>query len=220
MKTLLKMEPTFRYLVIASALAFTILQSPFASAENASSLYNSGNTHYQNGEYGEAIYAYEKALVLDPGSSDIKSNLALARKTAASFDEARPSQWLGFLYWTGYNQWAKVIPFCLFLLAILSFLRAFRLLDKSPVSLKWPIISIVGLLVLSITALIIRSPELDRAIAIKENTKVRLSPFVTAEVKATLKPGAAVTIKDSHKDYYRVENGWVAKSEVKPVFPE
>ena len=41
--------------------------------------YNLGNAYYQQGELGQAILNYNRALTLDPRDADIQTNLALAR---------------------------------------------------------------------------------------------------------------------------------------------
>ena len=45
--------------------------------------YNLGNAYYQQGELGQAILNYNRALALDPRDADIQANLALARTQVA-----------------------------------------------------------------------------------------------------------------------------------------
>lgn len=189
-----------------------------AKGANASLLYNLGNARYRLGEYGPAIYAYERALILAPRSPDIKANLDLARKAAAAFDESSQSnRLLSFLYWMSYNEWLTFGIAALIALAIISLLRAFDLTRRSPVSLRGFVVALSILLIISVAVVIVRHPELNRAIVVGKQAEVRLSPFPTAEVKATLKSGQSVQIEKEHEGYYRINNGWVSKELVKPL---
>lgn len=46
-------------------------------------MYNLGNAYYRQGQLGRAIWAWERALDLDPGADDARYNLAQARKVVA-----------------------------------------------------------------------------------------------------------------------------------------
>lgn len=46
-------------------------------------MYNLGNAYYRQGQLGRAIWAWERALDLDPGAEDARYNLAQARKVVA-----------------------------------------------------------------------------------------------------------------------------------------
>jgi tetratricopeptide (TPR) repeat protein len=81
---------------------------------HANLLFNLGNAHYQLGKYGAAIYDYERALVLAPRASDIRNNLARARKSAAAYEEENSSakRWLKLLNWFSINGSGSVgLPF-------------------------------------------------------------------------------------------------------------
>ena len=47
---------------------------------SAAGLYNLGNCYFKLGERGKAVWAYEKALLLDPRDEDLRWNLELLRK--------------------------------------------------------------------------------------------------------------------------------------------
>ena len=62
-----------------------ILNSGFNSSEL---YYNLANSYYKQNKVGPSVYYYEKALILDPGDSDILNNLGFARKmTIDEIDE-------------------------------------------------------------------------------------------------------------------------------------
>lgn len=50
--------------------------------ESSQVYYNLGNAYYKEGAIAPAILNYERALLLDPGDSDIRFNLQLARQRA------------------------------------------------------------------------------------------------------------------------------------------
>jgi hypothetical protein len=52
-------------------------------AVSADLYFNLGNAYFRKGALGPAIWAFEKAAALDPGSEDARYNLAEARKVAA-----------------------------------------------------------------------------------------------------------------------------------------
>ncbi|MDP6685152.1 MAG: tetratricopeptide repeat protein [Candidatus Marinimicrobia bacterium] len=58
----------------ASALFETILNQGYF---NGDLYYNLGNSYYRSGNYGHSIWAYEKAVELNPLDGDAKFNLAL-----------------------------------------------------------------------------------------------------------------------------------------------
>ncbi|MBF0253673.1 MAG: tetratricopeptide repeat protein [Candidatus Omnitrophica bacterium] len=53
--------------------------------------YNLGNAYFRSGETGEAIWAYERALRLDPRSEDTRWNLSIAEKTLTERPDVTPS---------------------------------------------------------------------------------------------------------------------------------
>lgn len=74
--------------------------------------YNLGNSYYKIGNMSRAILNYERALLLNPGDSDIRSNLEIARSKTVDKVDAAPE--LFFVTWTnslincmGADAWAK-----------------------------------------------------------------------------------------------------------------
>lgn len=185
---------------------------------NASLLYNLGNAHYQAGNYGQAILDYERALLLDPRASDIRTNLDMARKATTAFEEKGEfAIWEKPLHWLSLNEWLLACGIAVGILAVASLVRAFLSGRKGQVSLRW--MTVVSLLVFAVgvSALILRKGELDRAIVLRSGTEVRLSPFPTADVVATLKEGHGVQIQKEHEGFYLFSKGWVSKEDVQKV---
>lgn len=55
-----------------------VAQSPVAPALRADAYYNLGNINFQNGQLGDAVQNYRKALALNPGDAEALRNLAIA----------------------------------------------------------------------------------------------------------------------------------------------
>lgn len=185
---------------------------------NASLLYNLGNAHYQSGNYGQAILDYERALFLDPRASDIRTNLEMARNATTAFEEkSEPAIWEKPLHWLSLNEWFLACGIAVGLLAAVSLMRAFLLGRKGQVSLRWVTVVSLFVLAIGVSALILRQGELDRAIVLRPGTEVRLSPFSTADVVATLKEGQGVQIQEEHEGFYLLSKGWVSKEDLQKV---
>ena len=181
---------------------------------NASLLYNLGNRYFENGQLGRAILAYERARVIDPRSRDIRTNLELARREAAAFDE---SFRMPPFFWFSLNEWA---------VACLLGLFGIGLYLVGRICLHWSRRSLIGgwflglsslVLLLGVTALALRYPEVNRAIVVGSDVEVKLSPFAKADSRGTLKEGASVQIEREHEGWFFVGNGWVSGDDVERV---
>lgn len=183
---------------------------------NADVLFNLGNAYYQTADYGNAIYNFERAKALKPLDKEVKQNLALARKTAGM--EAPGTGFAGPFGILTFNTWAKWLIFTILLAAIAFASRWLSQADRyrKPINIAMYISLVIA--VLSSIALLVRKPELKRAIVISEAAQIRLSPFATADEVEALKPGQSIKIVDQHKDFYRVENGWVSKNEARLIY--
>jgi len=187
---------------------------------NVAALYNVGNAHYRLGAYGPAILSYERALLIDPRAPDIRANLKMARDAAASFDDNAGAAWRAPLYWLSFDEWLCLGAAALSLLALASIAGGFILPKPKTRPLAWlGIISTVALF-FSIAAVSLRHSELDRAIVLRPNTEVRLSPFATAEIVATLQAGRPVQVEREHDGFYLIANGWISHEDAELVFPD
>ncbi len=181
---------------------------------SASLLYNLGNTYYRMGEFGPAILAYERALALDPRAADIQTNLRQAREAAAAFDEShQPAPWEAPVHWLSFNEWAVVCAVALGLLAAVSLAQGLFLSGKKIAAVRWAAVISAVVLFISITALVLRLSDLNRAIVLTPDARVRLSPFETADTVATLKAGWAVQVEGEHDGFYRIRNGWISRND-------
>ena len=92
--------------------------------------YNLGNAYYRMDNITQAIIAYERALLLDPGDKDIRMNLQLAR--TKTIDKIMPESEFIFLTWYlsivslfSIDNWAYMGVFSLLLVILLALVYLF-----------------------------------------------------------------------------------------------
>ena len=61
------------------AAAIQIYEALLKNGEASEVYYNLGNSYYKIGEIAKAVLNYDRALLLQPGNSDIRANLEVAR---------------------------------------------------------------------------------------------------------------------------------------------
>ena len=91
--------------------------------------YNLGNAYYRTDNITKAVLNYERALMLDPGNSDIRFNLQFAR--SKTIDKIVPADEMFFITWykavvnyTSVDRWASIAVFsiCSVLVLLLIYL--------------------------------------------------------------------------------------------------
>ena len=106
-------------------LAITLYDQLAATEGTSSDLfYNMGNTYYRLGRMGEAIQYYERALALDPGNENARSNLEfvngrlhLVNDSGATFFSDTISDFVKRVASNTWG-WIGVVCFLLFLVAV------------------------------------------------------------------------------------------------------
>lgn len=78
--------------------AIELYETLLQQGESGEVYYNLGNSYFQQNELGKAILNYERALLLQPGNSDINANLDIAR--AKTVDKINPNPEVFFVAWT------------------------------------------------------------------------------------------------------------------------
>lgn len=77
-----------------------------SNGESAAVYYNLGNAYYKAGKIAPAILNYERCLLLDPGDSDARFNLQMARQK--TIDKIEP---VGDFSWSnGLRAWRTSVP--------------------------------------------------------------------------------------------------------------
>ena len=197
--------------------------------ESVSLYFNMGNAHYKMREYPMAIYCYEKALKLDPGNDDVRTNLAIANLAIVDKIEPLPQSfivkgWNALKNSLSVRMWTllSIVAFGLLLVSAFLFLRARRI--------GWRKLGFfVGIPMLLVLALSVLFAAQQKQASLTENQAIVMSPTVT--VKSTpnevsvdlfvLHEGAKVQILD-HADGWnkiRIANGSVGWLQAETMHP-
>lgn len=187
---------------------------------SASLFFNLANSYAQNGDTGNAVLYYERALRLEPRNADILKNLHFLRQETGLFvsEQTTEDTLLQFLT---LNQWAiTILIFLFFTTGMILFWT--KLYAKSPTK----VITITGLLIaclLSCTLATIRyDKKMPSSVVIQDNVPMRISPFDTSESKGLIKEGRLVSIREHHKNFVYIEdetgrNGWLKREELAEI---
>jgi tetratricopeptide (TPR) repeat protein len=186
---------------------------------SSSVLFNLGNCYYESRNYGKAILAYERALLINPRAADVRKNLALTRK--AAFPNEAIDFPTGPLHTLSRSEWAVCIVACALVIGMSSISAWLRpLWCKSAI-----IIGVLALLplALGILALKQRQNESARAVVTASTAKLLLSPFSSADEITSCPPGSLVQVLRAQGDYRYVQllpsksSGWLQHSELELI---
>jgi len=194
---------------------------------SADEYFNRGNAAYENNQFGEAVYQYEKALLLDPNSQDIHVNLKLAiERLDSDIIELEPF-FLAHWWKSASNMflpgtWKVISVVFLIALLLLVFMHLFRgkLTSKGAYTLGSILVFVI---ILSILAGLTRSNSIfDNKYAVLNGDVASLleGPDLVSEKVKPVVNGVKVKILDSNAEWYKVaamdsEHGWVLKSQVR-----
>ena len=132
-----KTEGDSAYIKEDYTAAIQIYEALLKNGEAAEVYYNLGNSYYKIGEIAKAVLNYERALLLQPGNSDIRANLEVARAKTIDKVEAIPEVF--FVSWIkslinsmSVDAWATlgIISFILLIVALYSFIFSKQILWK------------------------------------------------------------------------------------------
>jgi len=201
------------------------LESISNNNKSSDLFYNLGNSYFKTNEIGEAIWAYEQALKIDPSNIDIAYNLKYTNNLTA---DKLTIESKGIGSWLTKNVFQFSENFWFYMSLLSAFLTALALyFFFTPSShlinnLSLLVSSLSGfLLILSFTFAIMhksRLTNITKAVIINANTKILTSPKQDANSSFELHEGAQLNIKTTQEDWYEVSlnknTGWVNKSEV------
>lgn len=213
------------------ATAIQIYESLLKKGEAAEIYYNLGNCYYKAGDVAKAILNYERALLLQPGNSDIRANLEIAR--GKTIDKVEPVPELFLLTWIkavinsmGINSWAilGIIFFILFIVSLYFFFFSKKIFLK-----KSGFICGSFFLFLTILANIFAFYQKDTlenrsaAIVMSPSVTVRSTPNESGTSLFILHEGSKTTIKDnSMKEWKEIhledgKVGWVKSVDIEII---
>ncbi len=213
------------------AQAISLYEEMLTEGESAEVYYNLGNSYFKIDNMGKSILNYERALLLDPGNSDIRTNLDIAKSKTQDNLVSTPS--IFFVVWVNslintmsVKQWAVcgIITFILLLLALGVFF--FTMSEKIK---KISFIGAICLLVLSLISNIFAYSQKSRlinrndAIVLTPSVTVRSTPSESGTSLFILHEGTKVTIKDnSMQEWKEIELsdgkvGWISKEDIEVI---
>lgn len=201
-----------------------------SGVDDVSVYYNLGNAYAAQGLLGRAILWYQRALLQDPGSEDIRANLSLARRNAA--ERAEPPR-VGPLprgpedRWTGVYTPRELTSFALY--GYSAFLAALLLALLSRARKRRTLMMIFGagaLLGASVAVVFgvaswERAGEIEeenRAVVLGKNTSIKRGPIESAETLFALPEGEIIAIEEVRDGWGLVRlsgrpEGWVSLKE-------
>lgn len=219
------------------------IRSDFASAvavyehilqeqgESADLYYNLGNSYYKMGQIAKAILNYERALLLNPGDTDIRFNLELARSKAV--DKVTPTSQVFFVLWMNdlthmqsEKAWANwgIVFFLLTLIMLSLYIFGKRIAFK-----KMGFFAAIAFLLLTVFANIFASRQKeellsrDQAIVIAPSVTVKSTPNESGTDLFIVHEGRKVQIKDNTmKEWKEIKLedghvGWVPASVIEVI---
>ncbi|MDD3037638.1 tetratricopeptide repeat protein [Bacteroides sp.] len=226
-----KAEGDSAYIKNNYALSTLIYEHLLKNGESAEVYYNLGNSYYKIGEIAKAVLNYERALLLQPGNSDIRANLEIARAKTVDKVEATPE--IFFVSWTkalinsrSVDAWAAwgIASFILLIIALYFFIFSKEILWK-----KTGFISGIVFLIITICSNLFASELKERlvnrddAIVMNPSVTVRSTPSEGGTSLFILHEGRKVSIKDnSMKEWkeIRLEDGkvgWVPTNAIEVI---
>lgn len=230
-KTMTKTNGDSAYIKNDYATAIQIYESLLKKGESANIYYNLGNSYYKSGEIAKAILNYERALLLQPGNNDIRSNLDIAR--SKTIDKVEPIPELFFITWIkaiinimNIDAWAVcgIVSFIFFVIAIYFFFFSSRISYKK-------ICFISGILFLIISVLSNVFAFYQKGILENRNSAIVMLPSVTIRSTPSengtslfiLHEGRKVIIKDATmKEWKEIQLedgkvGWIKTDEIEII---
>jgi len=187
--------------------------------------YNLGNTYYRLNEWGEAVWAYERALKIDPSHVNAAYNLNYVNqqtKAEINSQEGGIGNWLkAHLFGISINFWAY---FSLIIGGIFAITAYFFFTTKKQkiknISLSASLITFV-LLIGGIALAYLNAQELTtktEGIIIERTAEILSEPSADSDSNFELKEGAKVQLLRSNTDWIEIDfkghSGWVARDEI------
>ncbi len=198
--------------------------------ESAMVYYNLGNAYYKAGKVAPAILNYERALLLNPGDSDTRFNLQVARQKTV--DKIEPIGEFFLTRWIGTVEdvysadgWAKwgITSFLLFISCLVLFFFS-----------KWIRLKKIGFfagicfLLISLVANLFADSQQDKllhradAIVFASTVTVKSSPDASGTDLFILHEGTKVTIKSTLGEWSEIQLedgnvGWMPSKEIQQI---
>jgi hypothetical protein len=191
--------------------------------------FNLGNAYVRTEARGSAIWAFEEALILDPGNEDARFNLSVARRAASKYTYASgvlpPEQVRDPLWVRVVTSLSASVETWLFAAAYLGlftllFWRLWAGADlRAGLAVGTAAFGVAALLTGALLVGRIQFERLSYGIVLPDRVDVREGADPEARSSFLLGAGARVRLVDSDQDWVRVRladglEGWLRASEV------
>lgn len=211
--------------------AIEVYEALLQDGESAEIYYNLGNAYYKSKDIARAVLNYERAVLLEPGNSDYRTNLEIAKSKTIDRVEVLPDlffvSWYKSLVNTASVRTWSYLAISMFVIALL--LMVLYLISKM-ISLKkvgfvGSLVALVLCIVFNVFAYTQKSRLVNRseAIVLQPSVTVRSTPSETGTSVFVLHEGRKVTIKDdSMKEWKEIsledgKVGWIPVSAIEVI---
>ncbi len=207
-----------------------VAQNVSEGKESAEIYYNLGNAYFRNGETAKAILNYERALLLNPGDSDIRHNLRFARTRIEDKIDTSDSFFLtnwvnGFKNLFNSNTWANIAIalFIAFLTCIAVFLFVRRMWIRKTVFYTGIVIFVL-VFVANACAFSQKNSRINRntGIVMAASASIMTSPDANSQELFRLHEGTKVKLNKTDGNWIEIEIangsvGWTSKENVEII---
>ena len=211
--------------------ASTDYEELLRSGESPELYYNLGNCYYRLGYITKSIIAYERALRLSPGDSDIRYNLQFLR--GKTIDKIVPIDDAFFVVWykaclnsMSIDGWAKIGVFAFIFALIL--MSCFLVADRVVLRKTYFYLSLISCLAFIVSNIFAYQQKTilhnhDKAIVVSPAANVKKTPAETSSEAFVIHEGTRVIITDDTlKEWLGVrledgKEGWIRTSQVEII---
>lgn len=188
--------------------------------------YNLGNAYFRTGEVAGAVWAYEKALMLNPNDADARYNLVLVNLRVKDRIELPEQPWVMRIYrgirgsFTR-SEWVRLVSLLLLLAGALH--AAGRVLQLAALRRAvWPGIVVASLLAIVALDAILTTGRSKEGIVYGELVTVTSAPSARSTELFQLHEGLKVAILDEREEWRQVElldgkSGWLPADQLRPL---
>ena len=192
--------------------------------------YNLGNTYYKAGKIAPAILNYERCLLLDPGDSDARFNLQMARQK--TIDKIEPVGDFFLVKWFksvenlgSADSWAKtgIVCFLLFIGCLILFFFS-RWVRLKKIGFYLGVLFIIMVVFANIFASDQKAEMINRkhAIVFAPTVTVKSSPDASGTDLFVLHEGTNVTVKSTLGEWSEIELedgnvGWMPSKDIEKI---
>lgn len=192
--------------------------------------YNLGNAYFRDNQLGKAILNYERALLLDPGDSDIRHNLRFVNNMKV--DRITPAGDIFISNWFkairnlyGSNVWAviAVVSFIIFIISLAAYLFV-NVLWVRKTAFYSGIVVFFLMIIFNIFSFSQKREQVrgDNAIVMVGAAAVNASPDANSNELFELHEGTKVKVRSIDGNWYEIEIvngsvGWTRKDNIEII---